>query len=73
MKSRYYKQKDGEWVRPQHNDYLMVCCDCGLVHRLNFRVLKDTPRQGQNSVTLQAFRDNRKTAAFRRSHGIRVQ
>lgn len=37
----------------------MGCCDCGLVHRINFRV--------QNGkVQFQAFRDNRATAAKRR-------
>lgn len=30
----------GEWVQPVRGGYLMECCDCGLVHRLDFRVLK---------------------------------
>jgi hypothetical protein len=25
------------WVQPVPKGYLMECCDCGLVHRMNFR------------------------------------
>lgn len=41
---------DGEWFepKPQHG-HLMKCCDCGLVHRMNFRV-------SDGKVQLQAFR-----------------
>ena len=27
-----------EWVDPDADSYLMKCCDCGLVHELQFRV-----------------------------------
>ena len=27
-----------EWVDPDAESYLMKCCDCGLVHELQFRV-----------------------------------
>lgn len=37
---RYRQQYDGDWVRPVMKGYLMKCCDCGLVHRLNFRVIR---------------------------------
>lgn len=30
---------DGEWIRPARK-FLMQCCDCGLVHDMDFRVLK---------------------------------
>ena len=46
---RYKKQLDGEWVTPRMKKYYMKCCDCGLVHRLNFRIIKKT-------VQFQAFR-----------------
>lgn len=26
------------WVQPVVKHYLMACCDCGLVHRMNFRL-----------------------------------
>ncbi len=44
MKSKRFKKewagKDGwtEWVQPVKRGYLMSCCDCGLVHRMNFRI-----------------------------------
>ena len=29
-----------EWVCPDPKDYLMKCCDCGLVHEAQFRVVR---------------------------------
>lgn len=37
---RYKPVQDGEWVRPKMRGYLMRCCDCELVHRFNFRVIR---------------------------------
>ncbi len=34
---RFYQQSDGEWVQPKRG-FRMKCCDCGLVHRMEFRV-----------------------------------
>lgn len=28
------------WVQPVMTGYLLACCDCSLVHRLNFRLYK---------------------------------
>lgn len=35
-----HEEKNGwsRWVQPISRGYLMSCCDCGLVHRMNFRV-----------------------------------
>ena len=45
----------------------MMCCDCGLVHRMNFRIVKVPNRQRvTQKVQFQAFRDGRSTAAGRR-------
>ncbi len=27
------------WVQPVKRGYLMQCCDCKLIHRVNFRIL----------------------------------
>jgi hypothetical protein len=61
----------GEWSRwysPIHGvgnkNYRMACCDCGLVHEMQFRVMKDS--RGRNSVILRAKRNNRATSAMRR-------
>lgn len=54
---------DGDWVHPVRRDYKMVCCDCGLVHRLDFRL---TPCAGGQAIEFRASRDKRATAAVRR-------
>ena len=64
--------KDGEWIQPQMRGYLMGCCDCGLVHRLNFRVAK-TVKNGKtvvDHVQFQAERAPRYTAMIRKKDRI---
>lgn len=56
---KYYKQKDGEWVQPIRKGYKMACCDCGLVHSIDFRIKL-------NRVQFKAYRDNRATGQKRR-------
>ena len=29
-----------EWVQPQRRGYKMRCCDCALVHELDFRIYR---------------------------------
>lgn len=60
----YEHPAPGEWVQPTRNGYKLACCDCGLVHRLDFHVVK----YGGNrtKVKFRAFRDQRATAAMRR-------
>jgi len=38
---RYKQIYSGEWVQPKRKGYRMKCCDCGLVHILDFRLLKN--------------------------------
>lgn len=57
--------KAGEWVQPVMRGYMMVCCDCSLVHRMNFRIKK-------GRVQLQAFRSDKYTRYWRRKYRIRV-
>lgn len=48
--------------------YRMMCCDCGLVHVLDFKVI----RWGRgHKIKLRAFRHERATAAARRGHGLK--
>ncbi len=62
----YEKPEEGEWVQPIENGYKMACCDCGLVHTMNFRVHK-------GRAQFQVFRNNRSTAAMRRKfESIRI-
>lgn len=61
---RYKTQKNGEFVRPMMKGYKMRCCDCGLVHVIDFHVI----RWGRgHKVLFQAWRDTRATAAIRRA------
>jgi hypothetical protein len=57
-----------EWVYPLHghgkHNHRVLCCDCGLVHELQFRIFKDTKRR--LSVKFRARRNMRATAAVRR-------
>jgi hypothetical protein len=67
MGRKYPKVQPGEWVYPRMTGYKMACCDCGLVHALDFEVVDDI----EPVVRLRAFRDNRATAAMRRKRKYR--
>ena len=58
--SRYTQVYDGEWFRPVMRGFKDACCDCSLVHTVNFRIVN-------GHVEFQVFRDARATAAIRRS------
>jgi hypothetical protein len=65
----------GEWIRPRMRDFREQCCDCGLIHRLDFRIVDDgrggTKGRSRRSLRLRVEvrtrRDDRATAAARRS------
>jgi len=50
--------KNVETMNDAKSGYYMKCCDCGLVHKLNFRVIKD--KIGRVKIQFQAFRVTRK-------------
>ncbi len=56
---KYVEQKDGDWIKVIRRKHKIACCDCGLVHMLNFRIKK-------GKIEFQAIRDNRATAQRRR-------
>lgn len=41
-----------EWVCPTPSGYLMQCCDCGLIHEVEFRVAKYEPRPSEEFEVL---------------------
>lgn len=55
----YPKVKTNEWVTPVRKGYKMACCDCGLVHELDFRIVK-------NKIQIRARRNKRSTGQLRR-------
>ena len=56
----YHKLEDGEWWRPVATGAREQCCDCGLVHKLDFRIV-------DGRIEIRATRDMRATAAVRRA------
>ena len=55
---KFVKVYDGDWVQPVRKGYLMKCCDCGLVHRLDFRIAEG--RRGKR-IQFRAFRLPKRT------------
>lgn len=49
-----------DWQQPRRRGYRLRCCDCQLVHAMDFRVYK-------GRVQFRASRDERATAASRRT------
>lgn len=71
MSRRYDQPEPGEWIRPTPKGYRMACCDCGLVHRIDFRAIKDVNKTNGVEVPrvhpeFRVYRDGRATANVRR-------
>lgn len=64
-KKAYDKPQAGEWVQPVRRGYKMACCDCGLVHLMNFRT-------HQKRVQFAVWRSNRSTAQMRKQEHVMV-
>ena len=76
MGRKYIQREEGEWITPDMDDYYMCCCDCGLVHRIRFRIVFKA-FDGKINIKIpviqfQVFRDNRATGQFRRHNKIKV-
>lgn len=56
---KYDRPESDEWIQPIRTGYKMSCCDCGLVHELDFRI-----RKGR--VQYRARRNQRSTGQVRR-------
>ena len=54
---RYKKAKDGEWISPRRKNYYVQCCDCGLAHKIDFKL---TPYGNGKRISFRAFRVPRK-------------
>jgi hypothetical protein len=39
----------GAWTRPRMRNFRDQCCDCGLIHRLDFRIVDDGEGEGASS------------------------
>ena len=56
---KYEDVEEGKWVQPIRKGYKLCCCDCGLVHKLIFRIKN-------KKIQFKVFRDNRATGQIRR-------
>lgn len=63
-KSYYTVRCEGEWFPLSSID---ACCDCGLVHKNEYRVANRNTVTGVITIEHRSWRDNRRTAALRRS------
>lgn len=59
----FEKPEKNEWVRPIRRGYKLGCCDCGLVHDMDFKV-------SAGRVWFRVRRNNRSTAMMRRHKGL---
>lgn len=59
---KYPTLQDGEWVRPVRRKFKMICCDCGLVHDTDFRIV------GKH-IEFRSYRNYRSTGQIRRNNG----
>lgn len=62
---KYHGPGPTDWIQPIRKGYKFVCCDCCLVHNMDFRVKN---KRAQFRVS----RNNRSTALARRHNGITV-
>ena len=66
MMKTYERPNSNEWVQPVRKGYKMACCDCGLVHDIDFRIRK-------KRIQFRVRRNNRSTGQFRRWNNITVR
>ena len=57
--TKFYHPKEGEWLWVRKGGMDIACCDCGLVHRFEFRTV------GRH-VQMRGWRNKMRTAAIRR-------
>lgn len=76
---QHYANDEGwsEWITPVMTDYKLCCCDCGLVHNIDFNVLQVTETfkdgtwdhkepDGDYRVEYRISRNKRSTGQVRR-------
>lgn len=63
---KYQEQKSGEWIQPIKKNYGFCCCDCGLIHRIDYRIIT-------GRVQFRVFRNNRATGQYRRFNKIKIK
>ena len=51
-KSDYYHVSDGEWIEVTKRGFKEQCCDCGLVHEMEFKAFAETRQRKNGTFTI---------------------
>lgn len=70
-KHEYQQVTDGEWWTTTLNNARIACCDCGLVHVVNSKVVFDKNKYDMLLIQ-QATVDEKETARLRKAKGVRI-
>lgn len=68
MKVQYEQIYDGEWARWDRRDNYHQCCGCGLIHRLDFRLVGK-----RNLIETRWITKDKETKRLRKRMGITVK
>lgn len=68
----FRKHRTLKWVQPVRRGYLFACCDCALVHRMEFRIVADQGGYRQR-VQFRVWRHEKQTKLLRKKQGIVVR
>lgn len=60
---KYEYAEDNEWIQPVKKDFKLVCCDCGLTHDVDFRIVRKGRKE---KIQFRVRRNNRITGQIRR-------
>jgi hypothetical protein len=60
-----YGRGFSRWVNPVMDNYFMACCDCGLVHKMQFRAFKRGKVRQDGSYKLEVLRPSQYGVRFR--------
>ena len=63
MKYKPYEPVGDDWFQPRHRRWKLQCCDCGLVHVIDFKIIDD-------GIWMRMGRDERATSAVRRAFNL---
>ena len=70
MAEKYETMYGDEWHEMYQRNQKLACCDCGLVHRIDFKI----KRVGtQNRIFMRAQRNERATGAKRRPYAEKLK
>jgi hypothetical protein len=63
--SEYPTQEENKWVTPVMDNYGMKCCDCGLIHLVDFQATKVVEVHGEDDKTHEPLSTKKYGVRFR--------